>query len=273
MRILILANKDLASNLAINLLLNAAPQHTYSILLSSKVGSTSDLPAQLNELAFFEQHLFNDIIFQLANKLDKKGSHCLDSFDGLKQKGIAVANISHINQAAGVTAVAAFKPNLIVSIRFGQILQQPIIDIPEFGVINLHSGLLPNYRGVMATFWAMLNQETEYGTSLHYIDSNKIDAGNIISMTKHPLDCKKSYLYNVLSLYSAGAKQIVDSIKEIEQGLDLKSKPMDINRGNYFSHPDDKALNRFNEQGNRLLDYSEIVEFAKWYYQTPFDLT
>lgn len=272
MRILILANKDLASNLAINLLLNAAPQHTYSILLSSKVGSTSDLPAQLNELAFFEQHLFNDIIFQLANKLDKRGSHCLDSFDGLKQQGIAVADIRHINQTAGVTAVAAFKPNLILSIRFGQILQQPIIDIPEFGVINLHSGLLPNYRGVMATFWAMLNNEKEFGTTLHFIDSSKIDAGNIISSASAKIDYQRSYLYNVLSLYPQGAMQIADAIEIIEQQQPLKSVAMEIQKGNYFSHPDEDSLKDFVSQGNRLLDYSEIAEFAKWFYLTPFDL-
>ncbi|HAZ78734.1 MAG TPA: formyl transferase, partial [Porticoccaceae bacterium] len=47
-----------------------------------------------------------------------------------------------------LSRVAATEPDLILSIRFGLILPQTIIDLPKYGVINLHSGLLPVYRGV-----------------------------------------------------------------------------------------------------------------------------
>jgi len=264
---MILANRDLASNLAINFLLNAAPQHQYSILLSSKVGNAKTLPLPLAELAFFEQSLFTDIISPLCSKLDHNEAPYLDSFHTIRENGIDVDIVDKINQADGPKSVSKFEPDLIVSIRFGQILRHNIIELPKHGVINLHSGLLPEYRGVMATFWAMLNKEKEFGTTLHFIDSPKIDAGAVISIAKSNIDYNKSYLHNVLSLYPQGVMQIAEAINKIEQGLMLPSVPMNTDDGHYFSMPDEQSINQFSAQGNRLIDYSEIVAFASWFYE------
>ena len=55
----------------------------------------------------------------------------------------------NIKSKTSVEKISNFAPQLIISIRFGQILQREIIQIPQFGVVNLHSGILPAYRGVM----------------------------------------------------------------------------------------------------------------------------
>jgi methionyl-tRNA formyltransferase len=99
-----------------------------------------------------------------------------------------VSDIQSLNCQAGLKIVNDYVPDLIVSIRFGLILESKIIAIPKFGVINLHSGELPKYRGVMATFRAMQQNDTEYGTTVHYINDSGIDNGEIISISKQPLD-------------------------------------------------------------------------------------
>ncbi|WP_100657761.1 formyl transferase [Alteromonas flava] len=267
MRILILANKDLASLLAINLLLKSAEQHIFSILLSEKVGQPDSSSSPLTELSFFEQTLFNDIVLPLSDKAGENRDRYLDSFETIKRNGVDLADIVNINSTDGLNIVSGIAPDLIVSIRFGQILQQPIIDIPELGVINLHSGILPNYRGVMATFWSMLHGEREIGTTLHFIDSNKIDAGSIIAIARSEIDYDKSYLHNVLSLYPQGVRLIVRAIERLAQDERLAAKPLDISLGRYFGLPDRQALNTFAEQGHQLIDYSEIVGFSQWFYQ------
>ena len=117
------------------------------------------------DLAFFEQSLFNQILFPaLQNNLSAVNRQFL-SFSGFKSLGVKVSDIHSINCQAGLNTVNEFSPDLIISIRFGLILQSAVIDIPKYGVINLHSGELPTYRGVMATFRAMQLQDTQCGTT------------------------------------------------------------------------------------------------------------
>ena len=73
-------------------------------------------------------------------------------------------------------------PELMISIRYGKILRSKALSIPDLGVLNLHSGKLPDYRGVMATFRAMLAQEQELFSTLHWIDDDTIDTGRVISV-------------------------------------------------------------------------------------------
>jgi methionyl-tRNA formyltransferase len=137
----------------------------------------------------------------------------------------------------------AQQPDLIVSIRYMTILKQRCIDLPHFGVINLHSGALPNYQGVMASFWAMLNDEPQLGTSLHWIEDAAIDAGQIIASSSIQTDYKKSYLHNVLRLYQGGCEMILDAIKSIATSGAVESTPQ-TDKGQYFSFPSQVDIDR-----------------------------
>ncbi len=273
MRITILANQDLASNLALNLLFERAPQHAYDVLLSKSVGRAKQAPADLQTLRFVEQTLFNQIVYPLSEGYINSGFHSvLKSFKGLEgvytpstcQPNINL--IDDINSPQGIQRVASHKPELIISIRFGQILQQPMIDLPELGVINLHSGLLPQFRGVMATFWAMLAKQKEIGTSLHFIDSPSIDAGRLISTVKRPLDFSRSYLHNVLSLYPRGVEQIVSILTQLDSNGSVESQPMDMTKGVYHGFPSQQQLTNFKQQGLTLVDIEEIPALAQRYW-------
>ena len=145
------------------------------------------------------------------------------------------------------------------------ILQAEVIGIPKFGVINLHSGELPNYRGVMATFRAMQQDDAEYGTSLHYISDSGIDNGEIISISKRVLDYKRSYLHNTLSLYETGIKDVVNAITEIENSGKCKSYTAH-SKGNYFSFPSEQELKDFQQRGFKLYEYQDVIDIAKGYY-------
>jgi methionyl-tRNA formyltransferase len=267
MRILILANKDIASNLALNTLFQTMRgQHQFHVLLSSSVGkNTINKPQCLLDLAFFEQSLFNQILFPaLQNNPSTAASKHL-SFNQFKNLGIKVSDIHSINCQAGINQVNEFAPELIVSIRFGLILQSAVIEIPKFGVINLHSGELPTYRGVMATFRAMQQNATECGTTLHYINDNGIDSGEIISISKQTLDYQRSYLYNTLSLYETGINDVVNAISMLEKSGQCESYSAD-SQGNYFSFPCEQELIDFQQRGHKLYEYQDVIDIAQNYY-------
>ena len=181
MNICLLSNQDLASNFALNLLLPLlAEKHHTRVFLSSKVGGNQALPGELAQLAFFEQGLFNDLLFPALDSGSPTGT--LLSFRQLSRYTSQPINIlNRINSEESLAVLGESETDLILSIRYGGILREQAIALPRLGVINLHSGLLPDYRGVMATFRAMLNGEQKIGTTLHYISDPGIDTGDIIA--------------------------------------------------------------------------------------------
>jgi methionyl-tRNA formyltransferase len=74
-------------------------------------------------------------------------------------------------------------PDLIAVAAFGQILPQSILDLPRFACINVHTSLLPKYRGAAPIQWAILNDEPETGVTIMKMDAG-MDTGAILTQEK-----------------------------------------------------------------------------------------
>ena len=265
MKIIILANSDIASNLALNFLLPRIVEHDICVYLSSSVGGKQKRPQDLSDLRFFEQQLFNDILFPLLARSARSVDQRQRSFAGLGELiGGQILQENAINSPDAISRIKTIGPDLIVSIRYGGILREELIAIPKYGVINLHSGKLPQYRGVMASFWAMLNGDSDLGTTLHFIADSTIDTGAVISRTVVPLNIDKSYLWNVLSLYPAGCELLVQAINAFESREGVATEPPSKG-GQYFTFPTDRDLTLFKSRGYRLYGTDEVLEIAKSY--------
>ena len=88
-------------------------------------------------------------------------------------------------EALGI--VQQLQPELIVVAAYGRILPEEILNAPKYGSINVHSSLLPKYRGAAPINWAILNDEKETGVSIMYM-AKELDAGDIISQAVTPID-------------------------------------------------------------------------------------
>ena len=84
-----------------------------------------------------------------------------------------------INSQVSRDLIATYRPDLVVSLQANVIFKKPLIEIPSKGCLNVHTALLPKYRGLMPTFWALKNDETETGVSVFFIDEG-IDSGPIL---------------------------------------------------------------------------------------------
>ena len=273
MKIIVLANRDIASNYALNLLLPAIKHHDIAVFLSAKVGGNNNQVAQLKQLQFFEQDLFNQGISPLINAINNSSTY--QTFTQLERCYLAqpIEQLDCINRGTDLATIKNFQPHLIISIRFGQILKEDVLNIPAFGVLNLHSGILPDHKGVMATFWAMLNDQQEIGTTLHYINDSTIDTGEIVAIAKCNLDLQKSYLLNVLQLYLSGVELVKTAIANIESAIEsnieseqrLKSYPQPKS-GGYYTFPKEDDLVAFANKGYRLVDENELLDFIMTHY-------
>ncbi|SEL48689.1 methionyl-tRNA formyltransferase [Colwellia chukchiensis] len=254
MKIILLLNNDIASNFALNLLLPSLAAHQVQVFLSSKVGGNSARPQALQELALFEQ---TGIYQALAQS--KTASAFKTYADIRQQYPIAIDTLNDINSRAGIAKIKAAAADLIISIRYGVILKPPVIALAKHGVINLHSGQLPAYRGVMATFWALLNGEKKLATSLHFIDDNSIDTGDIIGYSSLAVQQGHCYLWHVLSLYIGGCQLLSKAITGIASGKAL-STTKQASQGQYYSFPDAEQVNRFIRQCGALYEPQALIK-------------
>ena len=270
MRIAFLANRDIHSNFALNILTNKLSHHSMTIYLSDHVGKKRSDFIELNQLRFIEQALFNDIVFSAIEKSPSALKRFLTFHELGDQTGNGVIPLNEINSNDGIEKLQSSDPDLIVSIRYGTIIQSAVIAIPRFGILNLHSGILPQYRGVMATFWAMLNSDKHVGCTLHYIIDGTIDTGPIVSIYQKKRNVKTDYFTNVISLYPSGCELIIKAVKIIESGESLEQKSVK-GESHYYTFPKGQDISCFKQKGYALFNEALLINFVKKYY--CYDLT
>ncbi len=218
MRITILSNYDAPSALALSFLLPKLRLHNVQVFYTKKINTKR--AQKLRQLAEFDLSLTaNSLVFE---------SH--DSKE-----------LNQINQGDDFLAYTFTEPDLVLSVRHMSILRDSVIALPKYGVINLHSGPLPQYRGVMATFWAMRNRETKAGMTLHAINDANIDTGNIIAQSAQNIHYDKSYLWNTLNLYKNGCDLMIKAVERIDK-QDTFEQTSQQGTPAYFSFPTDQDL-------------------------------
>jgi len=82
-----------------------------------------------------------------------------------------------------VAEIRGLKPDLIVVVAYGQILPPAILDLPPHGCLNVHTSLLPKYRGAAPIQWAVANGDPETGVSIMKMDAG-LDTGPIIAQSR-----------------------------------------------------------------------------------------
>ncbi len=259
MRIVLLANRDIESALALNLMLRRMHAQVVAIYLSDHVGGAQPRPASmLDPLTFIEQDCFNMLAFPLLEHQGSSPPRWL-GFSAISQHyRIPLQPVHRLKDAAVLDSLRATHADIFVSIRFGKILPDEVINMPVYGVLNLHSGLLPQYRGVLATLRALLHGDREIGCTLHRIDSPGIDTGGIVASARRAVDHTHSLLWHILALYPLGVELISRALDDLAQQKQLAYTSQDPSAGAYYSFPDVAELQRFASLGWRLFDHEDI---------------
>lgn len=250
MNIVLLGHHDIASLYALDKVIRQLPEHRHTVLLSSAATPQAGDDSALRELARFDAELCTHF---LSGELT-----------GPVVEPLAVAasgSFDDPNSGEGLTTLRRGLPDLVLSIRYRRILRAGAIAIPRLGVLNLHSGVLPEYRGVMATFWAMLNGDAQIGATLHWIVDAGIDTGPIIGIHRRPTRRNCSYLANLLGLYAGGCDLLVSAVRALAAGEPLPAEPQQA-AGRYFRAPTDRDVRRFEGAGLRLVDRREAAEIT-----------
>ncbi|MBQ3047699.1 MAG: methionyl-tRNA formyltransferase [Clostridia bacterium] len=117
----------------------------------------------------------------------------------------------------GYDQIKSYKPDVLITASFGQILKQNILDLAPFGVINVHSSLLPKYRGSAPINWAIIKGETVTGVTIMKTNIG-LDTGDII--LKRALDILPTETAGELSerLSILGAQVLLEALEDLQNG-------------------------------------------------------
>jgi methionyl-tRNA formyltransferase len=85
-----------------------------------------------------------------------------------------------------IAQLRELKPDLMVVVAYGQILPQSLLDVPSHGCVNVHTSLLPKYRGAAPIQWAIADGNAETGVTIMKMDAG-LDTGPILSMRRTPI--------------------------------------------------------------------------------------
>ncbi|MDB6023144.1 MAG: Methionyl-tRNA formyltransferase [Pedosphaera sp.] len=105
------------------------------------------------------------------------------------------------------------QPDLIVVAAYGQILPQAMLDLPPFGSLNVHTSLLPKYRGAAPIQWAILDGESETGVTIMKMDAG-LDTGDILTQQTTPIHVGDNSQTLHDRLAQLGAALLVPTIRE-----------------------------------------------------------
>lgn len=151
---------------------------------------------------------------------DRKRNRGEVSFCPVKQfaveKGIKVYQYESIRKE-GVEDIKAINPDIMITCAFGQIISQEILDIPKYGVINIHASLLPKYRGSSPIQWCLVNGESKTGVTIMRT-ALAVDSGDILLQKEIDIlpEENAEELFDRLAVL--GGQAIVEALEIIADG-------------------------------------------------------
>lgn len=145
--------------------------------------------------------------------------------------GLTVFQPVKMRDGEALTILRELKPDLIAVAAYGKILPVDILELPPLGCINVHSSLLPKYRGAAPINWAILNGEDETGVTVQHM-SEGVDTGDILAQASTPIDINENAAQLLSRLARLGAELLVETVRKLENNS-VEAIPQDENQASH----------------------------------------
>lgn len=132
-------------------------------------------------------------------------------------QGLPVFQPATVRGDAALDLMRGLSPELIVVAAYGKILPEALLQIPAYGCINVHSSLLPAYRGAAPINWAILNGETRTGVTIMHM-AKELDAGDIILQKAVDIEPDEDAQALTARLAELGAAALLQAVAAFEAG-------------------------------------------------------
>ncbi len=140
---------------------------------------------------------------------------------------------SIINSDDFFQKISRYGCDLFVSMSFNQIFRKRLIEYPRLKTINCHAGKLPFYRGRNILNWALINDEKEFGITVHYVDEG-IDTGDILVQRTFPITDQDNYATLLERAYPGCAELLYETVKQLQAGQATRTAQSEVHRLGFY---------------------------------------
>ena len=137
-------------------------------------------------------------------------------------QGLTVYQPLKMRDGEALGIVQQLQPELIVVAAYGRILPEEILNAPRYGSINVHSSLLPAYRGAAPINWAILDGLDETGVTIMYM-AKELDAGDIIHTVKTAINIDETAQELTMRLADLGAQALSETVDMLAAGTAVRT--------------------------------------------------
>lgn len=130
---------------------------------------------------------------------------------------IPVLQPSDLNEKLFLKELKSCDGDLFVVIAYGRFLPPAVLAMPHTLAINVHSSLLPKYRGAAPIHWAVINGERETGLTIMKVTA-RMDAGDILAQEKIKIDDEDTAVTLRSRMLTIGPKLLLKTIDSVEKG-------------------------------------------------------
>lgn len=147
------------------------------------------------------------------------------------EHGIPVLQPEKVKEPEFVEQLRAYEPDLIAVTAFGQILSEPILEMPKYGCINVHGSLLPKYRGAAPMQWSIIDGEKVTGITTMYM-AKGLDSGDMLLKAEVEITDEDTFATIHDKMAVTGANLLLDTLDQLEAGT-LERTPQDHDAATY----------------------------------------
>ena len=115
--------------------------------------------------------------------------------------------------------IKTLNPEIVITIAYGQIIPEDLLDLPKYGWINVHFSSLPRWRGAAPVQWAILSSDTESGVTVFKLDKG-MDTGPVYLTKTVSIDPNETTELLLTRLSNIGADLAIQSLAVIQSGTE-----------------------------------------------------
>jgi len=225
------------------------------------MGTPDFAVASLNEIA-------NDENFEIPlviTRADKKRNRGKLLPTPVKERalelGLEVITPKSINTEEVIAKIKDIKPDYIAVVAYGQIIGKELIDYMDGRMINVHSSILPKYRGAAPINWAIVEGEKESGVSIMLVGEG-LDQGDILKIEKTPISEAEDAGSLHDRLMNMGAKALVEVLNDFDRYYENRTQ-QDENEASYYGMIK-KEMGKINFTDTPEDIYNKMRGFKPW---------
>ena len=176
----------------------------------------------------------------------------LNSIDYFKHKDV--------NSDEFISIIIKYKCDLFISMSFNQIFKSNIINLTKYKPINCHAGKLPFYRGRNILNWVLINDEKDFGITVHFIDKG-IDTGDIILQKSFQITSQDNYKTLLEKAYVECANILYDAVLLFKKGNVKAYKQNKLHKESsyYFKRKKGDEILNWNQTSREVFNFVRAI--------------